>query len=127
MAMGDPRRVRPAAVGTLGGGQTVASPGTPFQSPTQPGTPPPVGAVPDASQQYRGALLRRMQNTAPNGAMPPSMPPGNPQMQLPQSGAGPQVPTAGDGAPPDAASIIQNLMGSRMRRRVLGGGPGAGV
>lgn len=93
--------------------------------------PPPVGGVnPDtrsgAMDQYRGALLRRMQGGPGDGLMPdqqsfmPGAGPGG-NMPPPQIGAG-QAPMGQETRPPAIDDIIKKLMSTRISRRVLGGG-----
>lgn len=80
-------------------------------------------------EQYRAALMRRMQGAIPG--QDPQQTLGGPPMQeeggLGEGGALGQL-----GAPPgqmegegdDIGSIVKNLMQSRFSRRVIGRGPG---
>lgn len=76
-------------------------------------------------EQYREALLRRMQGAIPGQA------PGGPS-PLPGAGLGEGGVPGELGAPPDQleggeqdiGSIVKDLMKSRFSRRVIGRGPG---
>ncbi len=88
---------------------------------------PPVGDVrTGAMDQYRNALLRRMQGAIPGQA--PQMPGGNgvdAEGGLEQGGAmAPEMDEMPTEGPPDIQSIIQGLTKSRFSRRVLGRGNG---
>jgi len=138
----------------------MAMPMQPRPRPRPVGPPPgngpsPIGPFPvgnvqaGAMDQYRNALLRRMQGGG-QGLMPPpemgapnAQPTQPPQggMQAPMPGGGPSISSPGigqDGVPgmmgsapgqeaegdPDVGDIIKQLMGTRFSRRVLGGGSG---
>jgi len=144
MAMPMQPRARPRPGAPVGGGP-----------PPQPGPPPVENVQAGAMDQYRNALLRRMQGGGQGLMPPPEMGPGSqpmqppqgdmqpPQggMQVPMPGGGPSIPPPGmaqGGVPdmmggppgqeteggPDIKDIIQQLMGTRFSRRVLGGGSG---
>ncbi len=102
-------------------------PGGPQQGPGAP-QPLPVGDIRGgAMDQYRQALMRRMQ-----GAVPGQAPQQGPMIGAQGAEVGEGGAPAGIGAPPDQmgdegqdiGSIVKDLMKSRFSRRVIGRGPG---
>lgn len=100
-------------------------PGGPQMGPGAP-QPPPVGDIRGgAMEQYREALIRRMQGGIPSAPQAPGGPP--PGIGLGEGGVPGEL-----GAPPgqaggegqDIGSIVKDLMQSRFSRRVLGRGSG---
>lgn len=99
-------RVRPQPIRQPG----ISQGETPTPAMPDQGGSSPVDVRKMAGDQYRGALLRRM-NQGGGAAQP----------QAPQAPLGGQP-----GQPPDVKQMLTGLLGSRNKRRVLGGGSGLG-